>query len=97
MTSMRTRRVQRRGVLLALLATTLWMLLSSFKTNSEINGIQSSLWPRHFTFANYGNVQESNEDNNLSERVISTSQATVAAAGLPPEPKPILSGKLPSR
>jgi len=35
----------------------LWMLLSSFKTNSEINGIQSSLWPRHFTFANYGNVQ----------------------------------------
>ncbi|MDC7241488.1 MAG: carbohydrate ABC transporter permease [Spirochaetales bacterium] len=34
-----------------------WMLLSSFKTNAEINAIQSSFLPREFTFNNYSSVQ----------------------------------------
>ncbi|KMY50169.1 carbohydrate ABC transporter permease [Peribacillus loiseleuriae] len=35
-----------------------WMLVSSFKTNSEIVKIGGSFWPEHFNFSNYIKVQE---------------------------------------
>lgn len=34
-----------------------WMILSSFKTNSEIFSLQQSFWPREFTFDNYVSMQ----------------------------------------
>ena len=36
-----------------------WMILSSFKTNSEIFSLQQSFWPREFTFDNYVSMQTS--------------------------------------
>lgn len=36
----------------------IWMLSSSFKSNSEIVKINGSFWPEVFTFENYLNVQE---------------------------------------
>ncbi len=35
-----------------------WMLVSSFKSNSEIVKIDGSFWPEHFSLSNYLNVQE---------------------------------------
>ena len=35
-----------------------WMLLSSFKSNSEIVKIGGSFWPNEFNFSNYLNIQE---------------------------------------
>lgn len=34
-----------------------WMVLSSFKTNPEIVGLDQSFFPREWTFGNYGSVQ----------------------------------------
>lgn len=34
----------------------IWMLLSSFKTNVEINGLAQSFFPQQFTFGNYADV-----------------------------------------
>ncbi|MCG8452975.1 MAG: carbohydrate ABC transporter permease [Spirochaetales bacterium] len=39
------------------IAPFVWMLLSSFKTNAEINAIHPTLWPQNFTFDNYLKVQ----------------------------------------
>jgi len=36
----------------------IWMLLSSFKANSEITSIIPSWWPRHFITTNYTTIQQ---------------------------------------
>lgn len=36
----------------------IWMIFSSFKTNSEINALQQSLLPKIFTFENYRSMSE---------------------------------------
>lgn len=63
---MRLLRLSKRVVLHALLAAIgvltvfpfAWMLVSSFKSNSEINAAAQSFWPQSWTLDNYVSVQE---------------------------------------
>lgn len=44
--------------LLAVLAPLYWLLITSFKTNSEINSLQVNYWPHTFTTENYKKLFE---------------------------------------
>ncbi len=44
--------------LLAVLAPLYWLLITSFKTNAEINSLQVSYWPHAFTTENYRKLFE---------------------------------------